>query len=135
MKPKDNCPCTSGKSYFECCGIAHTNINDVKTAEQLMRSRYSAFALANSEYLHLSHHSSTRPKSPRERKATIAWAKSVTWTGLQIIETQKGGESDNEGIVEFKALFLENGKMDIIHERSTFVKQNGHWVYYGAVRR
>ena len=135
MNSKDSCPCKSGKSYSECCALAHTNIKNVKTAEQLMRSRYSAFALANSEYLHLSHHSTTRPKSLRERQASIAWAKSVTWTGLQIIDTQKGGESDKEGIVEFKALFLENGKMDLIHERSTFVKENGHWVYFEALIR
>ena len=124
------CHCGSGKIYNKCCGIAHSNIFDVETAEQLMKSRYSAFCMADGEYLHKSHHSSTRPKSKSERKEIEKWAKSVSWIKLEIINTSVGTKSDDFGTVEFKAYYLENGTTGIIHEKSTFEKENGHWVYF-----
>ena len=129
MSEKTNCHCGSSIEYNVCCEIAHKNIFDVKTAEQLMRSRYSAFCLADGDYLHKSHHSTTRPKSKSERKEIVTWAKSVVWVKLEIIDTSKGLENDDFGTVEFKAYYLENGVPGIIHEKSTFEKENGHWVY------
>ena len=129
MNDKTLCPCGSGKTYEECCKIAHLDISAVKTAEQLMRSRYTAFTLANSDYLHISHHPSTRPKSKRDRDQNSAWAKSVVWLKLEIISTVEGMESDSVGRVEFKAHFLEKGKPNQIHENSSFSKKKGHWVY------
>ena len=125
----EQCPCGSSKNYNDCCGIAHNNITHVETAEQLMRSRYTAFTLANDNYLHLSHHSETRPKSKADRNETVKWAKSITWLKLEVLKTSEGLSSDNFGIVEFKAYYLENGITQIIHEISTFEKENGHWVY------
>ena len=43
--------------------------------------------------------------------------------------TTKGGEDDKDGIVEFKATYIENGKTIVHHERSYFVKKNGVWFY------
>ena len=60
----------------------------LETAQQLMRSRYSAFVLANGDYLMETHHSSTRPI--KEKKAIVKWAKSVQWIKLEIVETTKG---------------------------------------------
>ena len=62
-----NCYCGSLKSYNNCCEIAHKNLAEVETAEQLMRSRYSAFVLADGDYLMQSHHSSTRPIKEKKR--------------------------------------------------------------------
>jgi len=126
------CNCGSGNDYNLCCGIAHNNILDVRTAEQLMRSRYMAFCMANGDYLHKSHHSTTRTNSKLERKEIVKWAKSVSWVKLEIISTQAGLENDNFGTVEFKAYYLENGISGIIHEKSTFEKENGYWVYVGG---
>ncbi|MEP5340045.1 MAG: YchJ family metal-binding protein [Algibacter sp.] len=124
-----NCYCGNKKTYSNCCKKAHKDISEAKTAEQLMRSRYSAFVLANGEYLMLSHHKSTRPL--KEKKSIIKWAKSVEWIKLEIIETTKGTENDTRGTVTFNAYFYENGKVDIIHEKSAFVKENNHWFYLG----
>ena len=124
-----NCYCGSLKQYTNCCEKAHKNIAEAKTAEQLMRSRYSAFVLANGDYLMQSHHSSTRPV--KEKKAIVKWAKSVEWIKLDVLETSKGTINDNEGTVTFNAHFKDNGKADIIHEKSTFVKENNHWTYLG----
>ena len=122
------CYCGSNKEYSLCCGIAHNNIKKVETAEQLMRSRYSAFCMANGDYLHISHHSTTRPRKS-ELKDIVKWAKSVVWVKLEVIDTSAGSENNDYGTVEFKAFYIENGTPGVIHEKSTFEKENGHWVY------
>lgn len=123
------CPCNTTKQYSDCCEKAHLNIKSVLTAEALMRSRYSAFVLANINYLHESHHSTTRP-SNKERKEILQWTKSVQWLKLEIINIKEDISNNLTGKVEFKAFFLENGKVDIIHENSSFCKENNHWVYF-----
>jgi SEC-C motif-containing protein len=123
-----NCPCGRIKEYEDCCGKAHQDISKALTAEDLMRSRYTAFKKVNGEYLMLSHHSSTRPVSSNE---VVAWTKSVKWLKLEVINTTGGGEDDAEGTVEFKAYYRENGKKQFKHEDSKFIRENGTWVYLG----
>lgn len=122
------CPCNPTKNYSDCCKKAHDNIFSVTTAEALMRSRYSAFVLADITYLQKSHHSTTQP-SKRAKKETLAWTTSVEWLKLDVLNTSKGIKNDTNGTVEFKAFFMENGRMNSIHENSNFCKENGHWVY------
>lgn len=124
-----NCNCGSSKAYVACCGVAHQALKNVKTAEQLMRSRYTAFALAKGDYLMESHHVSTRPIS--EKEEIVAWAKSVEWVELKIVSTSKGLAADTEGTVRFKAYYKENGKLKFIEEHSTFVKEKECWYYLG----
>ncbi|MFD2916946.1 YchJ family protein [Psychroserpens luteus] len=124
-----NCYCGNDKAYKSCCEISHLNEGKTETAEQLMRSRYSAFVLANGDYLMATHHSSTRPI--KEKKAIVKWAKSVQWIKLEVTETSKGTENDIEGTVTFNAYFFDNEKVDIIHEKSAFVKENNQWFYLG----
>lgn len=118
------CPCNPEKDYKNCCQKAHTNINTVSTADQLMRSRYSAFVLANIDYLQKSHHSSTRP-SKKEKKEIEVWTKSVNWLKLEVLNS-------TTNTVEFKAFFMENGAINAIQENSKFCKENGYWVYLGV---
>ena len=125
------CPCGSGLSYPDCCEPIISGKKVAETAQQLMRSRYTAFTLANADYLMRSHSVKTRPI--KERKSIEKWAKSVTWMGLTIIQTQAGDASDEVGYVEFKALYLENGKPQQIHEKSLFRRENGKWVYVSGV--
>lgn len=127
-----NCPCGSFKKYNECCAIAHSNISLVKTAEQLMRSRYTAFTMANGTYLMKSHHSTTRPV--KDQKAIEDWAKSINWIRLDVVSTTKGKQEDKKGTVTFNAYYLEKGKVQVIHEKSDFVKENGIWLYLGLAK-
>ena len=119
------CPCNPSKFYVDCCKKAHQNIHSVITAEILMRSRYSAFFLANIDYLQKSHYSGTRP-SKLEKKEILTWTKSVEWVKLDVLQS-------TENTVEFKAYFYENGSLNVIHENSFFVKENKHWVYKNAL--
>lgn len=125
------CPCNSNKKYSDCCQKAHQNINSVASAEALMRSRYSAFVLANVAYLQKSHHSKTRP-SNSENMEIEKWTKSVKWLKLEVLKTTNGTANDTIGTVEFKAFFMENGAINIIHENSKFCIENNYWVYVGA---
>ncbi|WP_299108029.1 YchJ family protein [uncultured Winogradskyella sp.] len=124
-----NCYCGNSKSYTDCCEVFHLNKGKTETAEQLMRSRYSAFVLADGDYLMATHHSSTRPI--KEKKAIVKWAKSVQWIRLEVLETSNGSINDVEGIVTFNAYFFEKGKVDVISEKSAFVKENNQWFYLG----
>ena len=125
------CPCGLAAAYKACCATAHQSLSQVLTAEQLMRSRYTAFTKADGDYLMKSHHSSTRPLS--EKKAIVKWAKSVEWLKLEILTKTKGEELDTEGTVEFKAYYKDKGGVQFIHENSFFTKEKGVWVYLGIV--
>jgi SEC-C motif-containing protein len=102
----------------------------VNTAEALMRSRYSAFALGLGDYLQQSHYSKTRP-SKQQGIETEQWSKTVSWIKLEVNKTTLGSETDDEGTVEFMAYFLENGQINTIKENSYFKKEDGIWYYVG----
>ncbi len=84
-----------------------------------MRSRYSAYVLRDSDYLHHTWHSCSRPEGLEIGNDDISWLR------LQIIATEKGGEGDSEGSVEFAA-YYHGGQL---HERSRFVREAGAWRY------
>ena len=92
------------------------------TAEGLMRSRFAAFRDGDAEWLLVTWHPSTRPTS-------LAQSANPVWRGLQILETVAGGPTDERGVVEFRATYLEHGELRILHERSRFVRKGGRWHY------
>jgi SEC-C motif domain protein len=128
---KGLCSCGLNNATDGCCESIIDGKRDAATAEELMRSRYVAFTKADVNYLMRSHHSKTRPM--KDRKNIERRAKSVTWMGLVIISTEAGKETDNQGMVEFRAIYLENGKLQEIHEKSLFEREDGKWVYISGV--
>ena len=128
--PQD-CPCGRKKHYVNCYAKSHQNVANAETAEDLMRSRYTAFVLADGDYLMESHHSSTRPSA--RKKELVQWAKSVKWLKLEIINTTAGAENDDEGTVEFKAHFKDRTKPQFIHQNAKFVREYGCWAYLDVV--
>ncbi len=128
----DLCPCGSKQNYTNCCGAIISGKRTATTCLELMKSRYSAYTLADINYLMLSHHSKTRPPL-KERSGLKRWAESVRWMQLIIVNTWNESLSDNEGYVEFKALYFEEGQIKQIHEKSLFQRENGRWVYVSGV--
>ncbi|MDA3852913.1 MAG: YchJ family metal-binding protein [Bacteroidales bacterium] len=128
------CYCKSEKPFSECCEPILADQSVAKTAEALMRSRYTAFVMANVDYLERSQHVSTRIDK-EEKESTLEWTKSVDWMGLQIVSTRAGLEADVEGWVEFKATYIEDGELECIHENSYFVKEAGLWYYQSGVHQ
>lgn len=122
-----NCNCGTNQLYSHCCQPYIEGGKHAPTAEALMRSRYTAFTRANIEYLMKTHHESTRPI--KDKLAILNWTKSVQWMGLTILTRHKGTLNDTEGMVEFKALYIEAGQLQAIHEKSLFRKEKGMWYY------
>lgn len=128
----DFCPCGRKKQYADCCGKVHQNIVNAITAEDLMRSRYTAFVKADGDYLVKSHHALTRDKIEKDK--LVGWAKSVKWLRLEILNTTGGGEADVDGTVEFKAHYRDRSGKRMIHEKSKFVREYGCWSYLEAMK-
>ncbi len=94
------------------------------TAEQLMRSRYSAFAIGDANYLLATWHPTTRP-------TTIDLEPAIEWRRLSVRGVSAGGEDDATGTVEFVAHYWDAGERNYGHlrEHSRFVRQAGRWLY------
>lgn len=123
-----NCYCCSGKEFEDCCQPFINGIAKPKTAEELMRSRYSAYATVEIDYLLRTVHPSTRKFHNAE--SIEQWAKSSSWQKLEIISTIDGGPKDKKGMVEFKAYYLdEQQQLQIHHEHSNFLKELGKWFF------
>jgi SEC-C motif domain protein len=125
------CPCTSKKPYDRCCGPFHAGTALPETAEQLMRSRFSAYALGKVDYL-----ISTRPNAKRadeNREELAQYCKSVSCVGLKIVSKEKGGKADDTGLVTFHASLQANGRRSLHIETSSFTREHGQWVYVDGV--
>ena len=122
-----DCPCGLPAPYDECCGRLHRGQARAASPEQLMRSRYSAFALRNEAYLLRSWHPGTRP-------AGVDFDPTVRWLGLEIVGSTGGGPFGGESTVEFRARYAERDRTGELHENSRFVRHDNAWVYLdGAV--
>jgi len=95
------------------------------TAEILMRSRYSAFAMGKPDYLIASSHPEYRQGLNRESLIDPH----TRWLTLQIINVQRGGESDDQGQVHFIATFVEDGQFGTLEEHSNFSRIDRLWYY------
>lgn len=118
-----NCPCQSNKPFNECCEPYHKG-TATPTAEALMRSRYSAYVLHNTNYIYKSWSQSTRPS-----KKSLKQGEPMKWQSLKIINTEAGTALDVEGVVEFKASYLVDDNVEMLHEVSRFIRENSRWVY------
>lgn len=121
------CHCGSEKPFDECCGPILAGESKAKTAEALMRSRYSAYAVGKIEYLGDTLHPEHR--HDHDAAATRRWAMNSEWINLDLVSTEAGGEEDDTGTVEFMATFREKGVQRKHHEISRFKKDKGHWYY------
>jgi SEC-C motif-containing protein len=120
------CPCGSGLPRRECCGRLHDGTVTAATAEQLMRSRYSAFAVAHPAYLLTTWHSTTRP-------GALDLDPAVRWTGLDVLATTGGGLLSSTGTVEFRAHYVVRRQAGTQHETGRFVREDGLWRYLDGV--
>ncbi|MFD0739648.1 YchJ family protein [Lysobacter koreensis] len=117
----DACPCGSARAYAYCCGPLHAGTALAASAQDLMRSRYSAYVRADAEYLLATWHPSTRPPALEFDPAT-------RWLGLQVKRHALTGE--DSAVVEFVARCRTGGAAAVrLHEISRFVREDGRWYY------
>ena len=115
------CYCGSTKQFEDCCEPIIKDSEKATTAEALMRSRYSAYASHQADYLVATTHISQRKHYPKTE--ILNWATTNKWLKLEIVKT-------TENTVEFKAYFSDNALQNHIHhELSTFTFENGSWFY------
>ena len=126
-----DCACGSQRPYPECCGAFHAGLRKAATAEELMRSRYSAYALKLPDYIVATTHPSYR--SPGLMQEVEAWMAQTTWQQLEVLQTKQGGTEDQQGEVEFRAHYSVAGINDSHHEHSRFEKQEDEWYYTEGV--
>jgi SEC-C motif-containing protein len=118
------CPCGSGLAYEACCGSLHRGLRKAQSPLELMKSRYSAYALGNGRYLV----DTTVPENRYEEDVALieAHAAQTEWLKLEIVDSAEAGD---EGMVEFKAFYRENGLVRVLHEKSRFIRTDGSWYY------
>ena len=123
-----DCPCGSGRSYESCCEPIIAGA-PAPTAEALMRSRYSAYV--KHAYDHLGRSLSEEQKKDYSAEQARQWSEKSEWLGLTIINTEKGGADDEEGVVEFSARYKTEGQDQEHVETALFTRENNQWVYAG----
>lgn len=118
------CPCGLPATYDACCGRYVSGAAAAPTAEALMRSRYSAFAVGDAAHLARTWHPTTRPRR-------IHLDPDRTWTGLEVRARTEGGLLDQTGTVTFRAHHADPHGEHVLDEVSTFTRHDGAWVYVG----
>jgi SEC-C motif domain protein len=127
----DACPCGSGRPAADCCLPVIRRERDAVTAEELMRSRYSAFVVGDVDWIVDSHHPDTVGEISRED--VEAWSSGSEWLGLRIRGVEDGGADDDEGIVSFRARY-KTGAQQVDHvERARFTRHEGSWRFHSVV--
>jgi Uncharacterized protein conserved in bacteria len=125
-RPPATCPCGLPQPYAQCCGRFHRAEASAPTAELLMRSRFSAFAVGDEAYL-------LRTWDPAARPRRVGFDPDQRWTRLEILARSAGGLFDTEGTVEFRAHHLRRGRPGVLHEHSRFRRVGREWLYIGVV--
>jgi SEC-C motif-containing protein len=108
------CPC-GAPSYDEHCGPLHRGERQAGTPEELMRSRFSAYAVGDLDHVWRTWHPRTRPEH-------VSPDPSRRWTRLEIIEAV-------DDVVEFDAHYDTPAGPGVQHERSVFERRAGRWFY------
>ena len=129
---KQNCYCNSGLYYDECCKPFIEFKEIPKTAEQLMRSRYTAFCIKDASYI---------KKTMKERALELYDEESILnnpieWKNLIILDRENGNPKDSEGIIKFRAIFKKfpnKEELSYIEEKSLFKKINKKWFYVDLI--
>lgn len=118
------CPCGLAKSFGECCGQFISGEKLPENAEQLMRSRYSAYATGKYQYILDTYGKTQRAALTTEQLAQSAQGQ--TWCKLTI---ESSTLLESPQTVEFRAFYKDNDEFYCLHEISSFELENEQWRY------
>src|SRR5690554_1653696 len=129
------CPCGASASYGACCGRFHQNGVVAASPQELMRSRYAAYARGEVDYIV----ETTDPGSPAWQEPVKIWRDEIRrfgrdseFLGVEILDASEGGD---RGEVEFLAKLRAAGEDASFEERSKFVRREGRWLYQSGVTK
>ena len=129
---KINCYCNSGMYYELCCQPFIQKKATPASAEQLMRSRYTAFCIKDAKYIE----ETMKEKALELHDEESIVNSPIEWKQLLILDRENGKESDNEGTVTFRAVFQkfpDEEQLSYIEEKSLFKKVDGKWFYVDLI--
>lgn len=121
------CPCGSGVNADTCCLPIINGTSPAKTAEALMRARYTAHTMKQYDFLTTSTHPEFRNDSSVEE--IEKWSSHMSWQSLEILATKDGLENNETGEVNFRANYTLQNAPQTLSEEAFFRKENGEWFY------
>lgn len=120
------CPCGLEKEFSECCKAIIDGEIAAKTPEQLMRSRYSAYATKNAQYIYDTY---ALPSQKQQSHDDIrSWANETSWLKLNVLSTSEFINIERP-TVTFEAIYKSEDSFYSMKEKSTFVFENNAWKY------
>lgn len=123
-----SCYCGSENTYVTCCQPFHLNEKKPTTAEQLMRSRYSAYATKNATYIYDTY--AKQSQVDQSVNGIKSWADECKWLKLTVNDHQSNlMDKSHQATVDFSAYYLTGCKYYLLSELSRFVLENGQWKY------
>jgi len=132
-----SCPCGSNKAYSACCKPFHEGQSLPTRPEDLVRARFSAYALGLAPYLWSTLHSAHDDRAQDQDYYVAQLARrlsSTKYRGLRILDRQ---ERDSHGIA--RVLFaaeVHQLKRDLSFvEQADFVEEDGQWRYIVGTSR
>jgi SEC-C motif domain protein len=99
------------------------------TAEELMRSRFTAHVVRDHRHLHRTYLESSRQPFAEEP----ANEPEPTWTRL-VVHAHEPGAKPDMAFVDFSAFYQVDGGEMALHEKAEFQRIGGVWFYTRAVR-
>ncbi|HEU5079067.1 MAG TPA: YchJ family metal-binding protein [Opitutaceae bacterium] len=127
-QPGSPCPCGSGKLFSECCEPLLRGTRTAATAEELMRSRFTAHVAQDFAYLHRTYLPTSKTKYVEEKSTNES-----PWTRLVVHSHDAQGDTAH---VDFSAFFVDgDGPEQVLQEKAEFKRIKGEWIYTKAIRQ
>lgn len=128
-EPAAPCPCGSGQAFGQCCAPVIGQQRPAATAEQLMRSRFTAHFIGDYRHLHRTYlETSRRPYVDDVRPDDV-----LAWSRL-VIHSHEPGPRPDVAYVDFTAYFRHGDTEQALPEKSEFSRIDGQWFYVRSVR-
>jgi len=125
------CPCGSQKKYKKCCRIFHNGAL-APSAQLLMKSRFSAFAANDANYIIKTTHQENPDYSEdinSWKTSILAFCQTTQFKKLDILEVI---EAEKESYVTFKATLFQGDNDCSFIEKSRFFNVDGAWLYHSG---
>ena len=132
---QNKCFCGSNESFVACCQPFIDDDQSKRiypnTPEQLMRSRFCAYACGNSQYIYDTY--AKRSQAAQSVKEIKDWGEACVWIALQIhsskgdtlINSKGMADDSSEQFVEFSAFYISDDTLFELRENSRFVLEQG----------
>ncbi|CCG41150.1 YchJ family protein [Magnetospirillum molischianum] len=125
------CPCGSGLAFDDCCWPVIDGTRPALTVETLMRARYSAFIRSDLDFLDRTLAPEKRAAFDRDEVGHSAGEAAAV--GIEVLAVEGGGAGDESGTLDYLARFKMRGEPHLHHERATFRRDDGAWVYVEGI--